>query len=232
MVNDLKHIPGRVITKVFMNGKNTHRFADGTIIILERDVENLDVKYTRISQGEVMSGEGVPAHSIILFHPNASTDTYRIFNYKPLSGEDIASDIRYFSIPEDQCYLWKDENDVWSPLKGYETGLRVFKPYKGVIQNIEPTLIKDHLYCTSGKLKGKVVITLKACDYEIIFNDTNGQEKRIIRFRHSDDDENYEREEVIAINDEYTKQVQAGELLIGLTKTDCKPLKENVSYAV
>lgn len=214
---ELKHIPGRVVVKVWMEEKNFHRFADGTTIRLERDWDNLDVKYTKVSQGEVMSGENIPDHAIILFHPNASTDTYRIFNYKPLSGEDIASDIRYFSIPEDQCYLWKDENDIWTPLKGYETGLRIFKPYKGVIEGIEPAVVKDHLYCTSGKLNGKVLVTLKHCDYELIFQDTNGQEKRIIRFRHSDDNENYEREEVVAIHDDYTKKVKQGELLVGLT---------------
>ncbi len=30
---------------------------------------------------------------------------------------------------------------------------------------------------------GKVVATLKAVDYEVIFQDTNGRENRIIRFR-------------------------------------------------
>lgn len=206
-----------------MEAKNFHRFSNGIVIQLVRDIDNLDVKYTKISQGEVMSGENIPAHSLILFHPNASTDTYRIFNYKPLSGEDIASDIRYFSIPEDQCYLWKDQNDVWTPLKGYETGLRVFEPYKGMMNGIEPSLKKDCLLCTTGKLKNKVVLTLKASDYELIFNDTNGQEKRIIRFRHSED-ENYEREEVVAIHNEYTKKVKSGELLVGLTASKAKRL--------
>lgn len=224
MASDLKHIPGRVVVKVFMEIKNSHTFANGTTIYLGRDFDNLDRKYTAVSQGEVVSGENIPSKALILFHPNASTDTYRIFNYKPLSGEDIASDIRYFSIPEDQCYLWKDENDIWTPLKGYETGLRIFKPYKGLIHNIEPTLIKDHLYVTSGVLKYKVVVTLKSCDYELIFNDTNGQEKRIIRFRHSDENENYEREEVVAIHDGYTKKIKQGELLVGLTASQAECL--------
>jgi negative regulator of sigma E activity len=89
-------------------------------------------------------------------------------------------------------------------------------PYEGKLSGIEPSLVSDVLYVTTGEFSGKIVHTLKACDYEIIFQDTNGQEGRLIRFRHFPDEEN-EREEVIAIDDYLTDKLNRGELLVGLT---------------
>ena len=118
------------------------------------------------------------------------------------------------------------KGDAWFPVKGFETGLRVFKPYEGILQGIEPKLVKDKLFITSGNLKGKVCLTLKSCDYQIVFQDINGREGNIIRLRHSDD-EFHPREEIVAVDNEATELVQKGELLIGLTPTDAKELHAN-----
>jgi len=66
------------------------------------------------------------------------------------------------------CFAWHDGKD-WQPLKPFDFALRIFKPYKGAIQGIEPTLINDTLFVTSGELKGKAVKTIKASDYQIVF---------------------------------------------------------------
>jgi hypothetical protein len=79
------------------------------------------------------------------------------------------------------------------------------------------------LYITSGNLTGKVVHTLKACDYEIIYMGTKGFEERIIRCRHFEDEIN-EREEIIAIDRELTKRVSRGDLLIGISSFDAKSI--------
>jgi len=72
------------------------------------------------------------------------------------------------------------------------------------------------LYLTSGEYANKVAHTLKACDYEIIFQGDDGREKRVVRCRHYEDEMN-EREELIAIDDYLTEQVNDGELLVGLS---------------
>jgi hypothetical protein len=223
-MQELKHVKGSVITKVNTDFKNSHRFSDGTTIRLERDRNRFDKNYTTISQGEVVDAEYIPAGATIFFHHNASHEMYRIYNYKTISGGEIASNIQYFSIPEDQCYLWRIGEGPAEPLRGFVTALRVFKPYTGVIHGIEPAKLKNTLYITSGKLKGQVVRTLKACDYEIIFNNLAGVEERVVRCRHWDYSDE-EREEIVAIDNGATKKVNAGELHIGLTVTDCKPLK-------
>jgi len=110
------------------------------------------------------------------------------------------------------------------PLKNFDFGLRVYRPYEGFIEGIEPTLIPDVLYVTTGEFKGLIVQTLKSCDYEIIFQGTNGQEDRIIRFRHFPYEDN-EREEVIAVRNDLTDLYNNGKLLIGLSPSTAKPIQ-------
>ena len=66
-------------------------------------------------------------------------------------------------------------------------------------------------------------MTKQACDYEMIFQDNNGKEGRLIRLRHFNEPENI-REEVVCIDHETTQNVKRGTLLIGLTPQDCKTL--------
>ena len=171
-----------------------------------------------------MDAEYIPAGAIIYFHHNATHAMFEIFNYKTISGGEIAANVKYFSIPEDQCYLWRIGDGPLEPLRGFVTALRVFAPYTGILQGIEPKKLKDTLYITSGKLKGQVVRTLKACDYQIIFQDINGRENNIIRCRHWDHADE-EREEIVAIDNGATKKVIAGELYVGIEISDAKPLK-------
>lgn len=218
----LQAVEGKVIISVDLESKNSHTFSDGTKIRLERQWNNLNKRETHPVNATVISGDGMKSGSQILIHPNMTHETYRIHDYAQLSGAIEGSDIKYYSIPEEQCYAWLD-GDEWKPLKNFDFGLRVFVPYMGTIQGIEPSLIKDVLYVTTGEFKGKVVHTLKACDYEVIFQGTNGREDRLIRFRHFPD-QDHEREEVIAIDDHLTNKVNAGKLLVGLTPTQAKTI--------
>ena len=223
----LKHVEGKVIISIDLQGKNWHTFSDGTKIRLERQYNELNKRITEPVNALVISGENIPAGSEILIHHNAPSDTNKITNHASLSGKETGSDIKYYSIPEEQCFLWKDESGEWKPIAPYETALRVFKPYKGFLEGIEPTLLKQTLYCTSGELKGKVVATLEACDYQVVFQDTNGQEGNVIRWRPNGDNKGRE-EEAVAIRHDFTKMVEDGELLVGLTKSDAKPVNELV----
>ena len=217
----LKAVDGKVIISVDLEGKNSHTFSDGTKIRLERQYNNLNRRETHPVNAIVIDGEGVKSGSQILIHPNMTHDTNKIFNYGQLSGDIEGSDVKYFSIPVEQCYAWLDEedNNTWKPLKNFEFALRVYKPYVGLIDGIEPTLVKDVLYVTTGEFKGLVVHTLKACDYEIIFQGIQGREERLIRFRHFPDQE-HEREEIIAVDYHLTEKVNKGELVVGISPTN------------
>lgn len=219
----LKHIEGRIVVSVDMNYKNSHTFADGTKIALERKYDNFDRKHTEPVNGIVMSGENIPEGVEILIHHNSTHDTNRVFDYKPLSGKDIASEIRYFSIPESEAFAWHDGRE-WMPLSGFDFALRVFKPYKGILQGVEPTLIKDCLYVTTGEYKGLICRTLKSCDYNIIFQDKNGREGNLIRFRSRDDEKTKREMEIVAIDHELTEKLHRQEIHVGLTKSDASPL--------
>ncbi len=41
----IKHVQGRIVVKVDLDGKNWHTFSNGTKIRLERNTDNFDLKY-------------------------------------------------------------------------------------------------------------------------------------------------------------------------------------------
>lgn len=225
----LKHVENRIVVSVDMEGKNSHTFTDGTKIRLERKYDNFDLKYVNPTNAIVVSAENIPEGAEILIHHNSTHDTNRIFNYDQLSGHVIASNIKHFAIPETEAFAWYDkQSKSWQPLPGFDFALRVFRPYKGVLDGIDPTLIKDCLYVTTGEYKGLVCRTLRACDYTIIFQDVNGREGNIIRFRSKDvigEDKKIAREmEVVAIDHDLTNKMINGDLIAGITKSDAKPV--------
>lgn len=220
----IKHTHGRIVVQVWMEEKNFHSFEDGTVIRLERKYDNFDLKYVSPVNAIVLSAENIPEGAQVIIHHNSTHDSNRIFNYVSLSGSDVASDVKYFSIPELEAYLWRMPGEEWQPVKGFATGLRVFEPYTGILQGIAPKKINDTLLITSGLLKGKVVMTVRAADYQLIFQD-NGRERNVIRIRH-DDEADIEREEVVLIHNEFTERVANGTMWVGLTPSDAKPLHE------
>jgi hypothetical protein len=221
---NLKHTHGRVVVSVDMEFKNSHQFEDGTVIRLERQYNEFNQRITQPVNAIVISADNIPSGAQILIAHNCTHDTNKIFDYKNLSGEEIASDVKYFSIPESDCFLWKDNDGEWKPCGVYETALRVFKPYRGIMEGIEPEIIKNTLYVTSGEYKGLVVRTLVACDYEVIFQGDEGREERIIRFRPNGDEAEKREPEAICIDNEKTELVNEGELLVGLSISDCKSI--------
>jgi hypothetical protein len=213
----------RVVIKVDTDFKNNHTFSFGLTIRHERQWNNLNKRETQPVNAFVVSSDHIPEGAEILIHHNATHPVCEIFNHKPLSGEVIADTVKYFSIPETQCYLWRMGDGEWQPLKGFATALRVFKPVETKFYGIAPQLIKNTLFITSGEHKNKVVRTLKACDYEVIFRNNKGVEDKVIRLRHFENEVN-EREEITAIDNHLTYMVAEGLYYVGLTVTDAKPL--------
>lgn len=222
----IKHIPDRIIVKADIEGKNWHRFTHGLKIRIERDYNNLDRKHTQQVLGEVVSAENIPSGAMILFHHNAIHPVNAINNYSQLSGDEIASGVRYFSFREDECYLWKEYGKKdWNPIKNFAIGLYLYKPYEGQMLGIEPTKIKNILYIASGgKYAGYVCNCLNGTGMPIIFVNEKGVEETIVRLRTFN--EPSEREEIIAINYELTELVKQGKIWVGTSKKDCKPLNK------
>jgi len=218
--DSLKHIAGRVVVKIDIDSKDSWTFEDGTKIEYKRRFNNFNTRETNPVNAIVISGENIIAGAEILIHPNAIHDSNRIFNYK-----DSNDSIRYYSIHNDMCFAWHDGNE-WQPIAPYEFALRIFKPYEGLIANIEPEQIKDVLWVTTGELKDKAVKTLIACDYQIVYQGKNGREQSLIRFRPFGDEEKKREEEAICILDYITEKVLSGKYLVGITISDAKQLNE------
>lgn len=212
----IKHTNGRVIISINLEAKNSHTFSNGQKIYIGRQFNNLNRRETEPVNAFVISAENIPAGVEILIHPNAIQDSHKIFNF----NDDI-SDVKYYSVPENLCYIWKSEDGEWQPLKNFATGLRVFEEYTGPIIGVDHKKIDNVLYITSGEYKDKVVHTLKACDYEIIFMGANGVEERVIRCRHFENEIN-EREEIVGVDEYLTKKVEKRELMVGISSSDAK----------
>jgi hypothetical protein len=223
----ISHIEKRIVVSIDLDSKNTHRFTDGTTIRVERDYNNFNRRYTMTVNATVISGEGTPEGAEILIHHNATHDTYRVFNYHGLSGEKEADTAKIFSLPEEQCFFYRESPESpWKPVGGYIRAYRVFRPYEGPIENIPPAEIKKTLYIDSGELKGLVCHTLHACDYEIQYMD-KGRIASMIRARHYEGENLHDREEIIAISHDLTEQVEQGRLLIGYTPQDAKTIYDH-----
>lgn len=224
-MSELKAISGRVIIALDTEGKNFHTFSNGTKIRLERQWNNLDRVHTQPVNAIVIDAENIPKGAEVLCHHNSSHESYRIYNYKSLSGEEIADSVKYYSVPDYDCFVWRN-GEEWQPLEGFALGLRVFEPIKTQFYGIAHKQFKDTLYIYTGEYKGKVCHTLRAADFSIKFQH-KGQEKILIRCRPNGDAKTKREREIIAINHELTEKVLSGEVYVGLTVTDAKPITRN-----
>ena len=215
--DNLRFVEGKVIIKIDINSKDSWTFTNGQKIEYKRRFNNFNKRQTEPVNAFVISGEGVKAGSEILIHQNAIHDSARIFDYKD------SPNIQYYSIQEEMCFAWYNEDKgVWLPIRPYDLALRVFKPYEGIITSIEPELIKDVLFVTTGELAGQVVKTIVATDFEVIFQGRNGREQSLIRFRPNGDEKTKREPEAIALLHRETKLVKQGKLLVGYSIKDAK----------
>lgn len=226
-MSKLTHVEKRIIVAIDHEKKNWHQFEDGTKIRMERKYDNFNMRHVNPVNAIVISGENLPEGEEIIVHHNAIHETNLINNYKPLSGKAVASDVKYYSISENEAFAYYDGKQ-WMPLAGFDFALRIFKPYNGIIEGVEPTLIKQVLWITTGQYKDQACITLQASDYQLVFQGKNNREENIIRLRTEENLQEQRESEVVAIHNEYTHKILNGELLVGLTKSDAKPLNEYI----
>lgn len=219
---DLKATWNNIVICVDTRKKESFRFSDGTEIKLERGWNNFNLREVNPVQGIVIDSStmDVPNDTEILFQHTCFHATYELFNVRKDSGKDVESPYRYFSVPISLCFAWRYQRKEWQPMKGFLITTRVWKPYEGLLQ-IPPSLIPNRLYVKEGELKNNIVITLKYCDYEIVFQGDNGREDYLISTKLDD--------EVVAIDNGLTEKYQEGNILIGRTVDEAKPIK-NISY--
>lgn len=224
--DDLIHSEGRIVVKVDINSKDSHTFESGLTIRRERKFNDFNRRVTQPTNCWVISGEGIPKGAELLVEHNAFHETNRINDYKNSFESEESDRVRYFSLETRECYAWRVGDGDWTPIFPFEFALRVIKPYKGVLQSIEPEILKDTLFVTTGELKGKVVKTVKAADYQLVFQELSGREGNLICFRPNGDEKLKLEPEAIAILHKETEQVNSGELLVGYEIKDAKPLNE------
>src|SRR5690349_1604677 len=127
-MSTLTHVENRIIVSIDLDKKNWHQFDDGTKIRIERKYDNFNMRHVNPVNAIVVSGNGLTEGSEVLVHHNAIHETNLINNYQSLSGKAIASNIKYYSILENEAFAWHDGNE-WKPLPGFDFALRVFKAY-------------------------------------------------------------------------------------------------------
>jgi len=225
MQDKLTHVENRIIVAIDHQRKNWHQFEDGTKIRIERSYDNFNMRHVNPVNAIVISGANLPEGVEIIVHHTCIHDTNKINNFKSLSGKIEASDIKYYSISENEAFAYYDENE-WKPLPGFDFALRIYKPYTGIMHGIEPTLIKQVLWITTGQYINNACITLQASDYQLIFQDKNNTEKNIIRLRTEENQKEQRESEVVALHNEYTEKILKGLLWIGLTPSDAKPFPQ------
>ena len=122
-MGQVKNAPGRVVVSVEMEGKNRHKFTSGLELMLIRNVDNFNRRYTEPVNATVISSDIVPRGTQVLLHHNSTQEMYRLYNLGNLSGKEIGMGIKYFAVPEAECFAYFDGND-WLPCQGFEFGLR------------------------------------------------------------------------------------------------------------
>jgi hypothetical protein len=202
---------------------------NGQELKLARGWNNLNQRETQPVNGIVVDGRAadLPTGAEVIFNHTSIHPVNRLFNFTGLVDE-ASNPIQYYCILSNECYIWRyPESSTWNACNGIAIADRVFKPYEGFIQGIEPTKLNNVLYIKTGEFAGKVVHTLKHCDYEMVFQGVDGREDRIVRCRHFEGDNKYhEREEIIAVADDLTELVNEGKLLVGLTPSDAKKVNK------
>jgi len=224
--DNLIHTEGRIVVKLDIKNKDSHTFEGGLTIKRERNFNNFNRRETQPVNCIVISGYDIPKGAELLVDHNAFHETNRINDYKNTFENEESDRVRYFSIETYECYAWRMGVEEWRPIPPFEFAMRVIKPYNGILQGIEPTVLKDTLYVTSGELKGNVVRTLIGCDYQIVFQTEHGVEGSLIVFRPFGDEKRKMEEEAICILHNETEQVNSGELLIGYSIKDAKQISE------
>lgn len=225
----MKHLNEKILIKLDTTQKEKLEWVGGGVLKIERNF-NFNLREDRSSLAIVISGDGLPTGANILVHHLSGEPMYLIDDPELLTKEETKEGYKVFSIPKDNAYFYQDpETKEWECCRYFLQSKRIYEPYNGVLTGIEHQLIKNRLYIVKGKVEedgmvddvsGKCCIVTPYSDYEIIYHDAEHKQGSLIRTR---------SREITAVDEGLTKRVLNGELLIGHSPKDAKPLnyKEN-----
>ena len=216
----MKAIKTNIIIRMNVRQKEWYQLAEGVVIEWQRTY-NFNLREDRASYGYAVDGGNVPSGAPILCHHLSTEPSYLIENDTILSEVERKEGFRIFSIPIDMCFAYL-KDDEWIPCKDFLITERLYVPYKGKLEGIGNQLVKNRMFVISGydewgevDLSGKCVVSLDNTDYEIIFHREDNKEYRLIRSR---------SREIIAVDEQLTKDLKKGKYLKGLSPTNCKAL--------
>lgn len=187
---------------------------------------NFNLREDRSSMGYIINGRGLTKGHQALCHHLTIESGNEVVGETILTEAEKKEGYKVFSVDRDMVFATSPDGIEWHPCKDFLITLRIFKPYKGKLKGIEPTVLKDRMYIIKGvdefeeqitDLSDKVACTTVNSDYQIIWHNKKNREQSLIRTR---------SREVLAIDNGMLEDLKNGELLIGLTATDCKTYKE------
>lgn len=215
---DIKATSRNVVVEVEMDNKEKYTFSNGTTIRIQKGF-GYDLRKEWPTFGKIIDGGGLPKDALVLIHHNSTHESFKIPNIFDDEGNRINN---LYSISSDMVFCFREENKSWQPTTDFLITLRMYREYKGILLDIKPTKIPQMLYVVSGildgkDLSGKVIITSKYADYEVIFFE-DGREQSLIRTR---------VREVMGVSNELTNEVHSGKVLIGNNLENAKIYKQN-----
>lgn len=218
----MKALRNKVIVKIDTKQKERYALGNGAILEIERGY-NFNLREDRPSLAECIDGENLPAGADVLINYLALEPNYHVDSEQILTNEEKEQGYKILSIPKDMVFCYKEKNE-WIPCEDYLLTERIFKPYNGKLVGIMPEVIKSRLYIVKGfdkwdgekkELSGKVCAVTLNSDYEVIWNNKNNMEERLIRTMHR---------EILAVDDGMLKDLKNGKYLIGLSPANCKKI--------
>lgn len=222
-----------ILIAIDIHNKEIYNITDDIQIQLERSY-NFNLREDSVSTGVLIDGGNMPKGCSILFHHNAKTSGHDIEGADLLTPEQVKKGFKAYNLPLDMCYFYFDKGD-WQPCQDIVRTLRLYTPYVAPLGGLvlpdsftKPQLIEGRLLVINGiddwedckvDISRNVFIVTKYADYEMLYHNEKNKEASVIRTR---------ARELVAIDGELTEKVLSGEILVGVSDTDCKPFVDTI----
>lgn len=221
-------IKTNILLKMNTRQKELYSLMEGVDIEISKGW-NFNLREDRSSMGYIVNGRGLTKGHQALCHHLTIESGNEVTAETILTDDEKKIGFKVFSVDKDMVFATSPDGIEWHPCKDFLITLRIFKPYKGKLKGIEPTVLKDRMYIIKGvdefedeitDLSDKVACTTANSDYQIIWHNEKNREQSLIRTR---------SREILAIDNGMLEDLKKGKLLIGLTVTDCKTYKEYIN---
>lgn len=222
-----------VLIAMDVENKIHYNLTDDIQIDLTRGME-FNLRIDKSAIGVLIDGFGMPKGCNVLVHHNALSSGNNIEGEDLLTPEQVKKGFKAYNLPLDMCYFYFDKGD-WQPCQDIVRTLRLYTPYVAPLGGLvlpdsftKPQLIEGRLLVINGiddwedckvDISRNVFIVTKYADYEMLYHNEKNKEASVIRTR---------TRELVAIDGELTEKVLSGEILVGVSDTDCKPFVDTV----